>query len=151
MKKLHAGFTLVEVMGAFFLTTVILALVTTMFVENGRQRAAALEIMRERLSAAGALEILANDLEGTVFLARPEGRDPESHPWRFVAADTRDYGATAFRFTTQNAPQADRGEHAASWVDVAYFLEEDEEGERTLWRWRSARPPYDADASFPNS
>ena len=151
MNRRDAAFTLIEVVGAFFMTIVILVFVTSMFVENGRQRAAATELMRERLSAAGALELLASDLESAVFLARPEGRDPESHPWRFIAADSREYGATAFRFTTQNSPQANRAEHSAGWVEVAYFLEEDEEGVRTLWRWRSPRPPYDANASFPNS
>ncbi len=151
MNRRHAAFTLIEVVGAVMMTVLILVFVTQMFVENGRQRAAATDLMRERLSASGALEVLANDLEGAVFLARPQGRDPESHPWRFVAADAREYGATAFRFTTQNAPQSNRGEHASNWVEVAYFLEEDEEGERTLWRWRSARPPHDANASFPDS
>ncbi|MFK7897591.1 MAG: type II secretion system protein GspJ [Myxococcota bacterium] len=151
MTQAKAGFTLIEVVGAVILTVVILALVGTMFTENGRQRSAALEKMRERLSATGALELLAQDLESAVHLSRPEGRDPESHPWRFVAADPSEYGATAFRFTTQNAPQSNRGPNSSGWVDVAYFLAEGEQGQRTLWRWLSPRPPFEANASFPDA
>ena len=41
------------------------------------RRAAATARMRERLSAAGALDMIASDFESAVFLMRPEGADPE--------------------------------------------------------------------------
>lgn len=146
----RGGFTLIEVIGAFFLTVVVLTLVMGLFTENGRQRSAAIELLRERLAAAGAVELIASDLEGAVHLKRPSGRDPEEHPWRFVAEGGGELGASAFRFVTQNAPRSNPAEHATSWVEVAYFVEETEDGERVLWRWRSPRPPDRPARGFPD-
>jgi type II secretory pathway component PulJ len=153
MTDRRMGFTLIEVVGAFFMMVVILVLITGIFVENGRQRTAATELMRERLSATGALDLMANDLEGAIFVARAEDGtgDPESHPWRVLAESGGDYGAIAIRFVTQNAPSSNTAEHVSNWVEVAYFLEDDDEGEQVLWRWRSARPPNEAPNGFPDS
>ena len=131
--------------------TIILTLITGIFVENGRQRSAATELMRERLSATGTIELLANDLEGAVFVERAEGADPEAHPWRVLAVGGGEFGAVAVRFVTQNAPRSNTAEHASNWVEVAYFVEEDETGEQVLWRWRSARPPSESSSGFPDS
>ena len=151
MHERRQGFTLIEVVGAFFMMVVILVFITGIFVENGRQRSAATELMRERLSATGTLELLANDLEGAIFVERAEGEDPESHPWRVLAESGGEFGAVAVRFVTQNAPRSNTAEHASNWVEVAYFLEQDEEGEQILWRWRSARPPSESSGDFPDS
>jgi len=145
------GFTLIEVVGAFFMMVVILVFITGIFIENGRQRSAATELMRERLSATGTLDLIASDLEGAVFVAQGEDGDRESHPWRVLAEGVGELGAVALRFVTQNAPRSNTAEHASNWVEVAYFLEEDEAGELVLWRWRSARPPSEAANGFPNS
>jgi hypothetical protein len=147
----RAGYTLIEILGAFFILTVILLLVTGIFVENGRQRETAIERMRETLSAVGALELLAEDLEGAIFLTRTADADPDSHPWRFVAESPDELGATALRFVTQNAPQSSIAEHASGWVEVIYFLEQEDDGEWVLWRWRSPRPPSGSDFDFPDS
>jgi hypothetical protein len=151
MLERRAGFTLIEVVGAFFMMVVILVFITGIFFENGRQREAATELMRERLSAAGTLDLIASDLEGAVFLTRSENENVESHPWRVLAEGTGDYGASAIRFVTQNAPQSNSAEHASNWVEVAYFLEENADGENVLWRWRSARPPSKPALGFPGS
>ena len=153
MDERRLGFTLIEVVGAFFMMVVILVFITGIFVENGRQRSAATELMRERLSAAGTLDLLASDLEGAIFVTRTEDgtQDPESHPWRVLAESGGDFGAVAIRFVTQNAPRSNAAEHVSNWVEVAYFLEEDEAGEQVLWRWRSARPPYEPSNGFPDS
>ncbi len=147
----QAGFTLIEVVGAFFLMVVILVLITGFFVENGRQRSAATELMRERLSAAGVLDLLSDDLVAAVFVGRREGEAPEDNAWRFQAEDPGEYGATRLRFVTQNAPRTNPGEHSSGWVEVAYFIEQDREGEPVLWRWLSARPPSDPNRHFPDS
>ena len=47
------GYTLIEILASFFIMTVILTLVTGIFVENGRQRAAALGMMRESKAPEG--------------------------------------------------------------------------------------------------
>jgi type II secretory pathway component PulJ len=151
MDERRRGFTLIEVVGAFFMMVVILVFITGIFVENGRQRSAATELMRERLSATGTIELLANDLEGAVFVERAEGADPEDHPWRVLAESGGEIGAVAVRFVTQNGPRSNTAEHASNWVEVAYFLEEDETGEQVLWRWRSARPPSEPSDGFPDS
>ncbi|HEB91348.1 MAG TPA: hypothetical protein ENI85_17360 [Deltaproteobacteria bacterium] len=147
----RAGFTLIEVVGAFFLMVVILVYITGFFIENGRQRDAATELMRERLSAAGALDLLSDDLTAAVFVGRGEGEAPEDHAWRFQADESGEHGATRLRFVTQNAPRSNPAEHASGWVEVAYFLQEDRQGQTVLWRWLSPRPPSDPDAPFPDS
>lgn len=154
------GFTLIEVMGAFFITTIVILFVTGIFSENGRQRSAATELLRVETQASAALDVIADDLEATVHLSRPEGRDPRDHPWRFVAENGDALGARSLRFQTQNVSRENLGEHATTWVDVAYFLtEEDLEDETatggaprfTLWRWRSMRPPSQVADRFPDA
>ena len=147
----RAGYTLIEILAAFFLMTVLLTLVMGIFVENGRQREAAIELMRERLSSTGALEQLASDLEAAIFVGRAPDVDPGDHPWRFLAVDPGEYGSTALRFVTQNVARDRLAEHASGWAEVAYFLEEDADGELVLWRWRSPRPPSDLTRGFPDS
>jgi len=146
-----SGYTLIEILGAFFIMTIILTLVTGIFVENGRQRAAALGMMKERLSATAAIDQFAQDVEGAVFLIDSSGRRPDENPWRFQAEDYGELGARSLRFVTQNAPAANRGLHASGWVEVVYFIEDDSEEKKTLWRWVAPRPPTEADTDFPRS
>jgi type II secretory pathway component PulJ len=146
-----SGYTLIEILGAFFIMTIILTLVTGIFVENGRQRAAALGMMKERLSATAAIDQFAQDVESALFLTDPSGRRPDENPWRFQAEDFGELGARSLRFVTQNAPAANRGLHASGWVEVVYFVEADEEEKKTLWRWVAPRPPMEAEADFPRS
>ncbi len=150
-----AGFTLLEMLSAVFLATIVLVLVAGIFSENGRQRSAASERLRVETAASTALDRVAQDLEATIFLTPSAGGDPRDHPWRFVAEDPGELGARALRFQTQNVSRANLGEHATTWVDVAYFLEEEEpedladEPRFTLWRWQSVRPPGDAALRWP--
>jgi len=151
MIPMRAGYTLIEILAAFFLMTVLLTLVMGIFVENGRQREAAIELMRERLSSTGALEQLAADLEGAIFLARPADVDPVDHPWRFLALDPGERGSTTLRFVTQNVARDRLAERASGWAEVAYFLEQDADDEWVLWRWRSPRPPSEVTRGVPDS
>ncbi|MBW1884806.1 MAG: prepilin-type N-terminal cleavage/methylation domain-containing protein, partial [Deltaproteobacteria bacterium] len=93
----HRGYTLIEILGAFFIMTIILTLVTGIFAENGRQRAAALGLMRESLSAAATLDQLAQDLESALFLTNKAGRRPDENPWRFLSEGLGETGAVALR------------------------------------------------------
>jgi type II secretory pathway component PulJ len=147
----RAGFTLIEIVGAFFLMVVVLVFMTGIFVENRRQRDAATAMMKERLSASSALALMAADLESAVLVTPAPGVDPGDHPWQFIADDDGEFGATSIRFVTQNAPIQNAFDHASGWVEVAYFLEEDEQGQLELWRWRSPRPPSEAPRGFPDS
>lgn len=143
------GFTLIEVVGAFFLTIVILVFVTGLFVENGRQREAATALLGEGLSAASALDLLGADFAGAIFLKRGEEDDPEGHPWRVQGASPGELGSTEVRFVTQAGPTTNAATGASAWIEVAYFVAEDENGVPVLWRWRSPRPPSEAARSFP--
>jgi type II secretory pathway component PulJ len=146
-----SGYTLIEILGAFFIMTIILTLVTGIFVENGRQRAAALGMMKESLSATAAIDQFAQDVEGALFVTDTSGRRPDEYAWRFQADGYGELGAQSLRFVTQNAPAANRGLHASSWVEVVYFVEEDAAEQKTLWRWVASRPPVDANADFPRA
>jgi Type II secretion system (T2SS), protein J len=143
------GFTLIEIVGAFFMTVVILVFVTGIFVENGRQREAATALMHERLGAAAALDLIGADLGSAILLARGEEEEPNEHPWRFTANAPSELGATALRFVTQAGPRLSPASGSSSWIEVAYFLAEDEEGRIVLWRWQSPRPPSQAPSAFP--
>lgn len=151
MRRATRGYTLIEILGAFFIMTVMLTLVTGIFVENGRQRAAALGMLDESLSAAAALDQVAQDLEGALFIAADPGSRPDEHPWRFASEGISDHGAKALRFVSQNAPLANRAQQASGWVEIAYFLEEDRHGQSVLYRWISARPPTQASSRFPSA
>jgi len=150
------GFTLVEVIGAFFMMAVILSFVTGIFIENGRQRSAATELMRIHTTSSATLELIAQDLEGALFLARPGNRAARTYAWQFLAERAGPLGSTYVRFPTQNVARGNLAEHASTWVEVAYFLTEeesddDDSGDRfTLWRWRSTRPPSDSDRRDPD-
>ncbi len=156
LPKKSAGFTLLEMLSAVFLATVVLVLVAGIFSENGRQRSVASELLRIQTSAASALDRIADDLEATILFSRPPGRDPRDHAWRFVAEDPGDLGARSLRFQTQNVSRANLAEHASTWVEVVYFLAPEEretssEAPRfTLWRWQSTRPPGDATIQWPD-
>lgn len=143
------GFTLIEVVGAFFMTIVILVFVTGIFVENGRQREAATSLMRERLSAIAVLDQVGADFAGALYLARGGEEDPDAHPWRFLGTTPGELGSTALRFVTQAGPRANPTEGSSGWIEVAYFLAQDEDGVPVLWRWRSPRPPSEPSRDFP--
>ena len=61
------GFTLIEVVAAFFLTTVVLFFVTGIFSENAKQRSAAAELLRVETTASAALDL--NEFVIPPFLA----------------------------------------------------------------------------------
>ncbi|MCR9096777.1 MAG: type II secretion system GspH family protein [bacterium] len=161
MNRPAAGFTLIEVMGAFLVTIVVMLFVIGTFRESGRQQEVALEKMRVETTASAALDLLAQDLEGALYLTRAESRDARDHPWLFLAEDVGELGARTLRFQTQNVARGNLGEHASTWVDVVYFLTEEEADpdspdvasgpSYTLWRWRSLRPPTDAARRLPNA
>lgn len=145
------GFTLIEVVGAFMMTVLILVFVTGIFVENGRQREAATSLMSERLAAVSALDLVGADFAGAIHLKRGDEDEPEAHPWRILGTAAGEYGSTAVRFVTQAGPRSNPAAGSSAWIEVAYFLEEDENGVPVLWRWRSPRPPSEASRSFPEA
>lgn len=144
------GFTLIEVAAAFFMTVVILAFVTATFVENGRHREAATTLMRDRLSAMAALDQIGADFAGAMFLKPGEDDEPSAFPWRFLGTTSGDLGSTSVRFVTQAGPRANAAEGSSAWIEVAYFLAEDDDGKLALWRWRSPRPPSEPAREFPS-
>ncbi|MBK7947798.1 MAG: hypothetical protein IPK00_03425 [Deltaproteobacteria bacterium] len=143
------GFTLIEVVGAFFMTVLILFFVTGTFVENGRQRAQATALMRERLSTVAALEQVRADFAGAIFLKRGEEDDPDAYPWRVLGTAPGELGSTAVRFVTQAGPRVNPANGSSAWVEVAYFVAEDVDGTPTLWRWRAPRPPSEVARDVP--
>ena len=161
MRRSLSGFTLIEVIGAFFLTIVLMFFVFGTFTQNGRQRAVATEMMRVEATAGAALAQVAQDLEAAIYIASAEGQDVRDHPWHFIAERAGELGAREVRFQTQNVPRTNLSEHASTWVDVSYFLTEDEPDpdalgfdsgpSYTLWRWRSNRPPTEAGRPPPDA
>ena len=147
--RTRSGFTLIEVVAAFFMTVVILAFVTATFVENGRQREAATSLMRERLSAVAALDLIAADFAGAMFLTPGKDEEPGAYPWRFLGTASGELGSTSVRFVTQAGPQSNAAEGSSAWIEVAYFLAPDEDGKTVLWRWHSPRPPSEPAREFP--
>ena len=85
-RTLRSGFTLIEVLGAVFLTGVVLAVAVSLQVNLSEQSERAIEVMRVDLTASAVLDRVARDVSGASLLVRPsEETDPNLHPWFFYS------------------------------------------------------------------
>ena len=145
------GFTLIEVMAAILLTSIVIAVASTLYLSLSQSSLRAETRIREALAAATALDRIGRDLEGAFLLVKPEDRDPLSHPWLFVAESLSGAGEGSdhVKLTSrrQRAPGGDS--HVSDLAQVAYVVVADERGGWDLMRWSSPGPPTSYDPSFP--
>ncbi|MCH2187145.1 prepilin-type N-terminal cleavage/methylation domain-containing protein [Myxococcota bacterium] len=147
----RSGFTLIEVLGAVFLTSVVLAVAVSLQVNLSQQSERAIETMRVDLRASAVLDRVARDVSGASLLVRPnEEVDPNLHPWFFTASSRNAFGGSdAVKFISRNQRPSVSSSHISELAQIAYFTTTEEDGSVTLWRWSSPNLPPDYQSGFP--
>jgi len=147
----RSGFTLIEVLGAVFLTSVVLAVAVSLQVNLSEQSERAIEVMRVDLRASAVLDRVARDVSGASLLVRPsEEIDPNLHPWFFTASSRNAFGGSdAFKFISRNQRPSVSSSHISELAQIAYFTTTEDDGSVTLWRWSSPNLPPDYQSGFP--
>ena len=145
------GFTLIEVLGAIFLTTIVLAVAVSLFINLSNQSERAVEVMRTDLRASAVLDRVARDLAGASLLVRPsEDTDPNAHPWFFTSESQNAFGSSdSLKFISRNQRPSIATAHASELAQIAYFTTFEEDGSATLYRWSSSSLPPDYQPGFP--
>ncbi len=147
----EVGFTLIEVLGAIFLTSLVVAVAVTAFVNLSSQSTRAVEMMREGLHSTAVLERITSDLSGASLLVRKsEDIDPHLHPWHFTAASQYAFGgADALKFISRSQRPRVGAMHVSDLAQVAYFTTVEEDGSTTLHRWSAPSLPPSYEPGFP--
>lgn len=147
----RAGFTLLEMMAVVVLTGIVLTAAVRFYIQLSTANRAALELVRGERRTVAIQDRVARDLERSVLLKRPQDvEDPLAFPWLFLADTEGTFGATRLKFMTRGrlprgaAPESD-------FEQVAYWLEEREDGSRDLLRWSHPHLPERLDREFPAS
>jgi prepilin-type N-terminal cleavage/methylation domain-containing protein len=144
------GFTLIEVLAAVFLTSIIVSVAVGFYLNLSNASQRAVESIQEGLDATSVLERVSRDLSGTTLLSPPEGEDPFGHPWYFTANSQRSFGgADALKFISRSQRPNASAYHVSDLAQVAYFSVLEEDGTTTLYRWTSPSLPVQNELGFP--
>lgn len=146
------GFTMIEVMAAILLTSIVISVAVAFQINLGAATMAARERLRTQRQAIALLDRIARDLAGAYFIASPANASGGSNPWIFLSARhfTEEGNSDAIKFITRNyRPQGLDGHHSDLAV-VAYYLKPVEDGSGyQLMRWRRTHMPQVYDPRFP--
>ncbi len=152
--KREHGFTLIEVMAAVLLTSIVISVAVAFQVNLGSATRTARERLRTQRHAVALLDRVARDLAGTYFIAPSETDAAGTHPWIFLSRPSLSEGekSDAVKFVTRNYQPVNLDGHASDLAVVAYYLNpaEDEPGHQ-LMRWRNIRMPEVYDPTFPEA
>lgn len=142
----RSGFTLIEVLGAILLTSVVLTVAVGFFINLSDSSTRAVESMRDKLRATTVLERIARDLSGATLLARAQDTDPLAHPWYFTASSQHAFaGSDTLRFISRSQRPKVSAYHASDLAQIAYFTAPAEDGTYTLYRWSAPSLPLSYD------
>jgi prepilin-type N-terminal cleavage/methylation domain-containing protein len=147
----HAGFTLIEVLAAVFLTAIVMAVAIAFQVQLGDATTRARELIRTQRRAVTILDRIARDLQGAYLLVKPGPVDPLDHPWVFLGEKlSGSESADAVKFVTRNFRAHTVDGPTSDVAVLAYYLRKapDEPGYQ-LMRWLSPRLPESLDREFP--
>lgn len=144
------GFTLIEVLAAIFLTSVIIAFAVGFYINISDSSSRATKIMREGIRATAILNRISRDLDGAALMVKPEESDPLDHPWYFVAeSDMAFDGSDRIRFISRNHIPRAGSSHSSDLVQIAYQIEVEEDESLSLYRWTAPSLPEAYEPSFP--
>jgi type II secretory pathway component PulJ len=144
-----AGFTLIEVVAAVFLTAVVLGLALSIYVYLSDATLAAQARTRDGRHALAILDRVARDLQGAYLLAKPPELDPLFHPWIFLAENhTESEGADRVKFVTRNHRPRNPLGHGSDLAVVSYVLEHGDHDRFVLTRSLSPGLPEELDREF---
>lgn len=147
------GFTLIEVLAAVFLTSIVISVALTFFVTLSRSTEAAAMRTRDGRHAFAVLDRVARDLEGAYLLAKPAETDPLAHPWLFLAESAASTdGADRLKFTSRNYRPRNPLAHGSDLGVITYLLHASEDGNGyELLRSITPGLPESLDREFPSA
>lgn len=145
-----AGFTLIEVMAAIFLTSMVITFAVSFYIDLANVSQSANLRTRQTLKATSAIERVARDLANTAFVVKAEETDPLSHPWAFVAESRFAFdGSDLIRFNSRSKAPGDGTYHDSDLLQIVYQAIDEEDGSLTLLRWSSPGLPAGQFADYP--
>ena len=125
----NAGFTLIEVLAAVFLTSIVIAAALAFFVGLSASTEAAAAKTQHGRHAVAVLDRIARDLEGAYLLVKRPEDDPLTHPWWFIAESSASMdGADRLMFTSRNYRPRSLIGHGSDLGVVTYMLRASEDG-----------------------
>jgi prepilin-type N-terminal cleavage/methylation domain-containing protein len=148
-----SGFTLIEVLAAVFLTSIVIAAALSFFVTLSTSTAAATAKTQDVRRAFTVLDRVARDLEGAYLLVKPAEVDPNVHPWLFVAeSHLSTGGADRLKFSSRNYRPRNPIDHGSDLGVITYLLHASEDGNGyELLRSLSPGLPESLDREFPSA
>lgn len=147
----NSGFTLMEVMAAIFLTSIVTAFAVSFYINISDSNTRATQMMRQGIRATAILNRLSRDLDGTSLVVKAEEEDPLDHPWYFVAeSDMAFDGSDRIRFISRNHTPGASSTHTSDLIQIAYQVVPEEDGSLSLYRWTLPSLPESYEPSFPS-
>jgi prepilin-type N-terminal cleavage/methylation domain-containing protein len=145
------GFTLIEVMAAVFLTSMVITFAVSFYIDLANLSQRAIARTRETLQAASALDRIGRDLANTAFWLKAEDADPLTHPWSFQAESRFSFdGSDIIRFNTRSKSPGEGTFHDSDLLQVVYQVIGEEDGSLTLFRWSSPGLPVAYEGGYPS-
>ena len=148
----QAGFTLIEMLASIFLTSVVLTVAVSFYIDLSRATEAATLKLRNTRHAATIIDRVARDLQSAILVVKPAETDPIEHPWIFLAeASLTGEGADRVKFVARNSRSHATIENPSDLAVVSYLLEPSEDFDESfeLYRFSSPRLPEGLDRDFP--
>jgi type II secretory pathway component PulJ len=141
---------LIEVLASVFLTSIVLGIAVSFYIEISHASEAAAAKLRGQLHAVAILDRVAQDLESAYLLVKPPDTDPLYHPWLFLAESRiASEGADRVKFITRNHRPRVTESRESDLAMVAYMLQTTEDDTFELVRWVSPHIPDQLDREFP--
>jgi prepilin-type N-terminal cleavage/methylation domain-containing protein len=145
------GFTLMEVMAAIFLTSIVITFAVSFYIDIAKSSQRAIVVTRTNLRATGVLDKLSRDLSNTALVVKAEDDDPLGHPWFFMAESRQAFdGSDLIKFNTRSKRPGEGTYHDSDLVQVSYQTATEDDGSLTLYRWSSPGAVLGSDMDFPS-
>ena len=146
-----AGFTLIEVMAAIFLTAMVITFAVSFYIDLSNASQRALSQTRESLKLVSVKDRINRDISNAVIVVKAEDEDPMSHPWFFVAESYNAFdGSDMIKFNARSNSPGDGPFHVSDLIQVSYQAAEEEDGSLTLYRWTAPGVPFGYEPGFPS-
>jgi hypothetical protein len=147
----HAlGFTLMEVMAAIFLTSIVITFAVSFYIDIANSSQRAIVETRKNLRATGVLARVSRDLSNVAFVVKKEEDDPLTYPWFFMADSRLAFdGSDMIKFNTRSSMPGEGTYHDSDLEQVSYQVLAEEDGSLTLFRWSSPGQELGSDMTFP--
>jgi type II secretory pathway pseudopilin PulG len=119
-----AAFTLIEVLAAVFLTSLVMSVAISFFVNLSDSTDAAAQKIRQARQALAVLDRVARDLEGAYLLSNSPGLHAQSQSWSFVAeSEVGDSASDRVRFVSRSYRPRNRLDHGSDLAVISYVLD----------------------------